>query len=263
MPSDTPSRTPSGQPVPSDIYANAVDSLRIAIEHFLKKPGYSTRKHTILTLFHAIELFLKEQLYRINPILIYRNLDAKITDDSQTVSIKECLVRLENLGIGLAKDPQAIIEKIQKRRNRVEHHRYDHQKEDEVIIAESLKFILFFVNDVLKGKLENDIPPATLREIQRLVYERGERYNLAMHRVDVWLRERWPAWDEQDAPTPDEFDGTMQCPICREDFLVAGYHDRPFCFLCGTSVDAYGCDSCGRIHLGKGTCCSAPTESLG
>lgn len=31
----------------SDIYANAVDSLRIGIEHFLKEPGYSSRKHAI------------------------------------------------------------------------------------------------------------------------------------------------------------------------------------------------------------------------
>jgi hypothetical protein len=73
----------------SDIYANAVDSLRIGIEHFLKEPGYSSRKHAILTLFHAIELFLKEQLHRTNPILIYRNLDTKITEDSLTVGIKE------------------------------------------------------------------------------------------------------------------------------------------------------------------------------
>ena len=73
----------------SDIYANAVDSLRIGIEHFLKESGYSSRKHAILTLFHAIELFLKEQLHRTNPILIYRNIDAKITDDSMTVGIKK------------------------------------------------------------------------------------------------------------------------------------------------------------------------------
>ena len=65
----------------SEIYANAVDSLRIGIEFFLKVPSYSSRKHAIFTLFHAIELFLKEHLHRTNPILIYRNIDAKITED--------------------------------------------------------------------------------------------------------------------------------------------------------------------------------------
>lgn len=118
----------------SDIYSNAVDSLRIGIEHFLKEPNYSSRKHAILTLFHAIELFLKEQLYRTNRLLIYRNIDAPITDDSQTVEIKEALARLQNLGLGLPKQQRTVIEDIQKRRNRIEHHRYDQKEEDEVVI---------------------------------------------------------------------------------------------------------------------------------
>jgi hypothetical protein len=98
----------------SDIYANAVDSLRIGIDYFLKESTYSSRKHAILTLFHAIELFLKEQLHRTNPLLIYRNIDAQITDDSLTVGIKEALARLENLGLGLPKQQRSIIENIQK-----------------------------------------------------------------------------------------------------------------------------------------------------
>jgi hypothetical protein len=32
-----------------------VDSLRIGMEFFLKEDGYSSRKHAILTVFHAIE----------------------------------------------------------------------------------------------------------------------------------------------------------------------------------------------------------------
>jgi hypothetical protein len=42
------------------LYENAVDSLRIGMEFFLKEKNYSSRKHAILTLFHAIELLLKE-----------------------------------------------------------------------------------------------------------------------------------------------------------------------------------------------------------
>ena len=55
--------------------------LRIGMEFFLKEDGYSSRKHAILTVFHAIELLLKERLAQTNPILIYKNIDAKITDD--------------------------------------------------------------------------------------------------------------------------------------------------------------------------------------
>lgn len=248
------------EPDVSDIYANAVDSLRIGIEHFLKEPGYSSRKHAILTLFHSIELFLKEQLHRTNPILIYRSIDTKITDDSQTVGIKECLTRLENLGIGLPKQPQTIIEKIQKRRNRIEHHRYDHQKEDEVTIAESLQFILFFVDNVLKEKLEADIRPETLREIQRIVYERDHLYWIAIHRLETWMHETWPTWNNEESDTPDEFSGTLDCPVCRQSFLIIGYHDKPFCCYCNTTVDATECESCGRTYLVTESCCSGSSE---
>jgi hypothetical protein len=240
----------------SDIYANAVDSLRIGIEHFLKEPGYSSRKHAILTLFHAIELFLKEQLHRTNPILIYRNLDTKITEDSFTVGIKEALTRLENLGLGLPKQPQEVIERIQKRRNRIEHHRYDHKEEDEKIISESLAFILFFVDGVLKGKLERDVPPETLREIQRLVYDRQDLYWIAMHRLEQWMHEKWPEWNNEESDTPEDFRGTLDCPICRQSYLAIGYHDKPFCFYCNTSVDAAECEDCGRTYLESEGCCS-------
>lgn len=239
----------------SDIYENAVDSLRIGIEHFLKEPGYSSRKHAILTLFHAIELFLKEQLFRTNPILIYRNLDTKITDDSTTVGIKEALTRLENLGLGLPKQPQEVIERIQKRRNRIEHHRYDHKEEDETIISESVAFILFFVDGVLKMKLENHVSPETLRDIQNLVYGQ-DRYWIAMHRLAQWMHETWPYWDEENSDTPDEFSGTVDCPICRQSYLVMGHHEKPFCFHCNTSIDATECDNCGRTYLVSGGCCS-------
>lgn len=240
----------------SDIYANAVDSLRIGIEHFLKEPGYSSRKHAILTLFHAIELLLKEQLHRTNPILIYRNIDAIITVDSMTVGIKEALMRLENIGLGLPKQPQEVIERIQKRRNRIEHHRYDHKEEDETIISESLAFILFFAESILKAKLERDVPPETLREIQSLVYDRQDLYWIAMYRLEQWMHEVWPEWNNEESYTPDEFRGTLDCPICRDSYLVIGYHDKPFCFRCNTSVDAAECADCGRTYLASEGCCS-------
>jgi hypothetical protein len=239
----------------SDIYANAVDSLRIGIEHFLKEPGYSSRKHAILTLFHAIELFLKEQLHRTNPILIYKNLDTKITDDSVTVGIKEALTRLENLGLGLPKQPQEVIERIQKRRNRIEHNRYDHKEEDEIIISESLAFILFFADRVLKAKLENDVSPGILRKIQSLVYERQDLYWIAMHRLEQWMHETWPDWNNEESDIPGPFGGTHDCPICRHTHLVIGYHDKPFCFHCNTSIDAAECANCGRTYLASEGCC--------
>ncbi len=233
----------------SEIYENAVDSLRIGMEFFLKEKSYSSRKHAILTIFHSIELFMKEYLYQINPLLIYKNIDAQITEDSFTAGVKDILVRLDNLGLGLRKPQRSVIENIQKRRNRIEHHRYDHKEEDEAIIAESLQFIMFFVDDVLKRKLESNIEPVLLREIQDIIFKHQELYGIAEYRLEKWLKEAWLDWDAQKEDSPVGFCGTVDCPICRQTFLVIAYHDKPFCFYCNTSVEAAECENCGITYL--------------
>ena len=68
-----------------------------------------------------------------------------------TVGVREALTRLENLGLGIPAEEKRTIENIQRVRNRIEHHRYDHnEKEDDAVIAASLKFILFFVEFVFQ-----------------------------------------------------------------------------------------------------------------
>jgi hypothetical protein len=234
----------------SAIYENAVDSLRIGMEFFVRETNYSTRKHAILTIFHAIELLLKERLAQINPVLIYKNIDAKITNDSFTVGAREALTRLENVGLGLPDEEKKIIERIQLIRNRIEHHRYDHtEKEDNEIIAASLKFILFFVEFALQRKLENHIDGALLRDINRRVLEYNERQGLAEYRFQEWALKVWPEWDEKLEDTPKEFEGTLPCPECRQDWLVVGYHDKPICFHCNTTIDAAACEDCGDVFL--------------
>lgn len=234
----------------SPIYENAIDSLRIGMDFFLKEDGYSSRKHAILTVFHAIELLLKERLAQTNPILIYKNIDAKITDDAMTVGVREALMRLDNLGLGIPAEERTTIQNIQRIRNRIEHHRYDHnEKEDSDIVAASLKFILFFVEFVFERKLDDVIDSQLLRDINHRVLAFNERNGLAEHRFSQWAKEKWPDWPEEESGTPEEFPGTDQCPECRQDWLVMGYHERPFCFYCNTSIDAQCCDECGFIFI--------------
>jgi hypothetical protein len=241
--------------IASAIYENAIDSLGIGMEFFLKEDGYSSRKHAVLTVFHAIELLLKVRLARTNPILIYKNIDAKITDDAQTVGVREALTRLENLGLGIPAEERKTIENIQRVRNRIEHHRYDHnEKEDDAIIAASLKFVLFFVEFALQRKLDGKIDPKLLRDINRRVFEYNESRSLAEHRFNEWARSEWPDWNEEEGDIPDEFGGTHRCPECRQDWLVIGYHDKPVCFWCNTSVDAHCCEDCGETFVVGESC---------
>ena len=239
----------------SEIYLNAIDSLQVGIDYFMRDSSYSSRKHAIMTVFHAIELFLKEQLHRVNPLLIYRDIDKPVKDDSITVGAKEAMNRLENLGLGLFKQSSEVIEKMQGRRNRIEHHRYDHKDEDNQTLSDSLAFILFFVGEVLNERLDNDLTPERLRAIQDHVYDRQDLYWIASHRLERWMHQHWPQWNEEETDTPDEFRGTLDCPICRQEFLVIGYHERPFCFCCNTDIDAAECECCGRTYLADKTCC--------
>jgi hypothetical protein len=234
----------------SAIYENAIDSLRIGMEFFLKETSYSSRKHAILTVFHAIELLLKERLAQTNPILIYKNIDAKITDDAMTVGVREALARLENLGLGIPDEQKEIIENLQRVRNRIEHHRYDHNhKEDNAVVGAALKFILYFVELVLERKLEGQIEGEVLRNINARVFEYNERQGLADFRLHEWFRERWPEWKEEEEDIPEEFPGTDDCPECRQAYLVIGYHEKPVCFYCNTTINAANCEECGETFL--------------
>lgn len=86
----------------SAMFDNALDSLKVGMSLCMSVDQYSLKKHGALMLFHSIELMLKEYLYQANSILIYQNIDKKITNDSLIVGFPEILVRLENLQLDSA-----------------------------------------------------------------------------------------------------------------------------------------------------------------
>lgn len=54
-------------------------------------------KTTFILLVQAIELLLKEALFKINENLIYENIDEKISDRAKTISYSKSIIRLQNL----------------------------------------------------------------------------------------------------------------------------------------------------------------------
>ncbi len=241
----------SGESI-SPIFENAIDSLRIGMDFFQRNSSYSSHKHAILTVFHAIELLLKEQLHRTNPILIYKDIDKKVTDNSFTVGLADAITRLENIGSKLPDDQKKIVEKIQSRRNRIEHHRHDYKEaEDENIIAEALKFIFYFTEFVLETRLEDHIDHALIRPMKQRVMQYNELQAVAEFRFETWATNQWPKWEKTVEDIPDEFEGTYDCPECRQSWLVIGYHPKPFCFWCNVPVDTKICENCGITYLVK------------
>lgn len=234
------------------MYENAMDSLRTGVEHFrAHSPGYASRKRAIQDVYHAVELLLKQRLEDSDPTLIYRN---KIGPDTPTVGVREAFTRLEDLGCNMPAEERATIERLGAVRNRIEHHKYDHNESDDAIIGASLKLILYFAEFELGRKLEDDIGQELFGEIQNRVLEYNEHNHLAEHRLMEWMKEKWSSFDPHLADTPDEFEGTHECPKCGEDWLVIGYHDKPFCFRCNTSVDAECCEDCGRTFFSSAGC---------
>jgi hypothetical protein len=35
--------------------------------------------------------------------------------------------------------------------------------------------------------------------------------------------------DEEKKDSPEEFEGTVDCPECRQTWLVMGHHEKPMC----------------------------------
>ena len=238
----------------SALLHNAVDSLRVGMHFFLDGTSPSAHKHAILSVFHSIELFLKEQLFRVHPILIYKNIDKKISDDTLTVGIAEVLGRLDNLNLPIPESQRRVIEGIQRRRNRIEHHRYDRAEDDRAVLAESLKFIMFFVERILGESLDQHLDPELLKEVTLIVLDFEERGGLAQSRLEKWLRGQYPEWDPKLEDSPEDFVGTLECPECDQDFLVLIPGTLRHCFFCNAKINAVQCPRCGEVHRRSELC---------
>lgn len=233
----------------SPLFLNGIDSLRVGMNYYNQAHEPHAHKHAILTIFHSIEMFLKEYLFQVNPILIYRNIDKSINEDSITVGIDEILVRLENLGTGIPEDEKKILKKMRQRRNRIEHHRYEIDEENEIIIEQSLKFVTFFVEEILGHRLADHLDATILNEVRGKVHNHTELWGLAEFRLQKWLKVEWPNWDWIEYSIPDEFTGTLPCPVCKKDFLVIEHLEKPECFYCNSDIDAAECNECGGTYI--------------
>ena len=212
-------------------------------------------KYAILLIFHSIDLFLKELLSRQHPILIYRNIDKKITTDSQTVGLAESLSRFRNVGVSLTKDEEQTLRSLQRRRNQIEHHRYDLDHADSDTLGRSLRFVIGFVTTHLDDSLANHINDDLLRDIERVVLSYEERNGIATHEL-----EKWAATAYEDGIESEDFVGTVDCPVCYQSFLVLAEPTKgDYCFFCRDEIYALECDHCGRTFLPDGeltTTCS-------
>lgn len=208
------------------LFENAIDSLVLGVNFYVEKPIANPYKHSILNIFHSIELFLKEGLYRVHPILIFKNIDKPIHDDSLTVGLKEILARFRNLKINLDKKDQDIIVELQKRRNKIEHHHYSEDESDFYIIGKSLRFIYFFLPNHLGEKLESFLDEKLYSKVREIILKYEERLREAEEEVSKLTTPR----TKDDLCDPVD---SALCPECCNYTVVIGTERGNYCFFVG------------------------------
>jgi hypothetical protein len=213
-----------------DLFDNAVDSLGVGIKFYLNNELETAHKHAILNVFHSIELFLKEKLYRIHPLFIYKNIDKAVTEDSLTVSLDEVLARYNNLGISLDPKQTLILKDLQSRRNRIEHHRFEPDDSHFYIIGKSLKFLYYFLPDQLDCSLEDFLDDATYKKSRELILEYEER----LEEAEKEIAERTTPKTKDDLCDPTY---SAVCPACGNTTVVIGTEHGDFCFFCRENVE--------------------------
>lgn len=211
------------------IFDNAVDSLAQGVASYLIRDESDTAiKQAILAVYHSIELFLKEALARVHPVLIYRNLDKRITEDSPTVGLEECLTRLDNIGRGLTAGEVATLRELRNRRNRIEHHRFDAASDNAVVVGQAFHFLLGFL-------------PAHLGvELRDLIDEEDDYRNLVEAALPFEQRREQAERHANATGSP-----VIGCPVCGENTLcMEGFYH---CYFCNEDIDMVECAACDTL----------------
>jgi hypothetical protein len=143
-----------------DLLNNARDSLTHAV-HLLAwddRPPSNRYKQAILSVFHCAELLLKERLRRINPALMWENIDQYPSRSARTVGVDKAVTRL--LAIGnveiAAKDRETLVA-CRNLRNAIQHHEFEiTEKEAKILLGKLLSFVFSFSSAQLSADLDQE-----------------------------------------------------------------------------------------------------------
>lgn len=143
-----------------DLVNNAKDSLRNAVHALTWSDETSSNKykHAILSIFHCLELLLKERLRKVNPALVWDNIDKYPSMSANTVGIDKAISRLEKIvGISLKEDDIDTIKSCRNLRNIIQHFEFEiPEKEAKVTIGKTLSVIFEFASEELGFDLDED-----------------------------------------------------------------------------------------------------------
>jgi hypothetical protein len=223
---------------------NAMDSLEHGVEHFVNAEKPTDLKYTILHTFHAVELFLKARLAKVNPQLIF-------TRNHYTVDYRTLIDRLENAGVNLSEQNRHDLDALRGIRNSIEHHQIQGNRRDiEHYLGRAMYFLDSFLQHELGINLEEQLDEDTYRTLSEALYSYKERLEKAEERVKKVCEEM-----ERDAfiekiPYLCE---RLRCEECGEETVIipdpTSHDDKVHCFFCEARFFVETCERCGSYML--------------
>ena len=143
-----------------DLLNNAKDSLRHAVHLLAWDDATPSNKYkqAILSTFHCSELLLKERLRRINPALIWENIDKYPSLAARTVTVEKAISRLVAIGgVTIEDRDKETLLACRNLRNAIQHFEFEiAEKEAKVILGKVLSFVFSFSSFELNVDLDED-----------------------------------------------------------------------------------------------------------
>jgi HEPN domain-containing protein len=195
------------------------------------------RSFAIVHAVTAAELVLKERLARINPSLIFKNIDVRSFRGEQTISLSKLPQRLVNLGVQVDPKELELIAKFAEWRNQIVHHMpsFDEESADRQLPL-LLDFLAVFLRRELHTLLEDFLPQSLYKTASALLQE----------------------WERviQKARAQAQVEGNVlseACPDCGTvGVLCFREEKRVYCHLCSSQHYRYDrCTQCGRQTVSR------------
>lgn len=141
-----------------DLLSNAADSLHYAIELLAWRDIASDQrrmKQAIMAVAHGVELLLKERLRRVQPSLIWEDVDRYPNLDARTVGAEKALARLRSIGgLEISADDLVLVKSLRRTRNAIEHFEWHTSiQEAKAVVGPALSFALDFASRELQRDL--------------------------------------------------------------------------------------------------------------
>ncbi len=214
-----------------------MDSLVHGVEHFVNEEKPSDLKYTILHTFHAVELFLKARLAKVNPRLI-------ITKNDHTIYYGTLIERLKKEGVSLSEQDQRDLDALREMRNSIEHHQINESRSN---IEHYLGRAMYFLESFLQRELGINLKQQLDEETYRILSDALQLYILRLEKAKEEL---------QLGARIDEIPYLYElrrCEECGEETIIipdpTSHDNKVHCFFCEARFFVETCERCGSYIL--------------